>query len=105
MLKTKRKVSLLRFSPVFGPKSGEDQKKGGLHSDLVRFLAQNLVKTKTKKKSSVRFCPFVCSNFVLNLQRGGMPHFCIHFMLITLSWRQKRGTMAPWPPPKYAPAG
>ena len=30
-------------------KSGEDQKQG-LQSDLVRFLAQNQVKTKKEKK-------------------------------------------------------
>ena len=34
-----KKRSALKISPVFGPKLGEDQKKG-LHSTLVWFLAQ-----------------------------------------------------------------
>ena len=85
MLKTKRKLSLLRFSPVFGPKFGENQKP---------------------KKSFVRFCPFVCLNFVPNQQRGGgMPHFSIPFYsnyTILATQKGGDGTMAP---PKYAPAG
>ena len=42
-MKTRRKKSPLRISPVFGPKLGEDQKKR-LHSDLVRFGAKTLLK-------------------------------------------------------------
>ena len=53
-VKTKKKRSSLKFSPVFGPKIGEDQKKG-LHSNLVRFLAQDQV--KTKKRASLKFNP------------------------------------------------
>ena len=89
ILKTKRNVSLLRFSPIFGPKLGEDQKKrsslrfsSGFGPKLgedqklkkrfsLRFspvfgpkLGEDL-----KQKSSVTFCPFVCSNFEPNLQR------------------------------------
>ena len=45
-------IASLKFSPLFRPKLGEDQKKG-LHSNLVRFSAQNLV--KTKKKSFLKF--------------------------------------------------
>ena len=58
---TKRKISPLRISLFFCPKLGEDQKKKGLHSDLVWFLAEKYVRTKktNKKKalqSDVRFC-------------------------------------------------
>ena len=50
IMKTKRKISPLRISPFSFPKLVEDQKKG-LHSDLVRALAQNMVNTKKKKKN------------------------------------------------------
>ena len=47
--KTKnKKRSSLNFSQIFCPKSGEEQKKG-LQSNLVRFFAQNQVKSKKKK--------------------------------------------------------
>ena len=49
IMKTKRKISPLRISPFSCPKLGEDKKK--------RLL--------------VRFCPFLCSNFLLKLQIGG----------------------------------
>ena len=32
-----------------------------------------------------------------------MPQFCSLFYAILQSWRPKRGAMAQWPPPKYAP--
>ena len=44
IMKTKSKISPRRINPVFGSKLGElgeDQKKISLHSNLVRFLAQN----------------------------------------------------------------
>ena len=50
-MKTKKKISPLRISPFFCPKLGEDQ-KNGLHSILVRFLAQNYVKTKDIKRKN-----------------------------------------------------
>ena len=49
IMKIKRKISPLRISPFSCPKLGEDRKK--------RLL--------------VRFCPFLCSNFLLKLQIGG----------------------------------
>ena len=83
-------------------------KKKGLHSILIRFLAQNYVKIKQKKvknRSLPRFCPFVCSNFLPKLKRSWpCRNFAYYFMLIILSWRPKGGAMAPWPPPQYAPA-
>ena len=41
IVKTKMKNFPPRINPFFCSKSGEDQKKKGLHSNLVRFLAQN----------------------------------------------------------------
>ena len=35
------KIVLLKSSPIFRLKSGEEQKKKDLHSNLVRFFAQN----------------------------------------------------------------
>ena len=79
-------------SPFSCPKSGEDQKKGGLHLDLVRFLAQNWVKAK---KRGLR-PPFVSSK----LAQVTKAQFCTYYsMLIILSWRPKGGAMAQWPPP------
>ena len=40
IMHTKRKISPLRISSFFCPKLGEYQKKKGLHSDLVWFLAE-----------------------------------------------------------------
>ena len=81
-MKTKRKSSPLRFSPVFGQKLGEDQKKG-LHPDLVRFCAQT-------------FCP-------TNKGEGPFRNFAYCFMLVILYWRAEGGERA-WhhAPPKYA---
>ena len=74
-----KKRSPLKFSPVFGPKLHESQKKG--------------------------LCPpFLCSNPLPKLQKEGpCRNFAYYFMLIILSWRPKKG--GPWPnaPPKYAP--
>ena len=69
-VKTKKKRSSLKFSPVFGLKLGEGQKKG--------------------------LCPpFLCSNPRPNLQRKGpCCNFAYYFMLIILSWRPKGGA---WP--------
>ena len=102
--KTKKKTSSLKFSPVFGPKLGEDQKKEiGLHSSLVRFLA--------RKNIFTRFCPLVCSYFLPNLQKvgggggggGACRNFAYYSMLIILSWRPKGGALhhAPLNKPLY----
>ena len=47
-LKKKYKRSSLKLSPIFCPKIGEEQKKKDLHSNLVPFFAQNLMKSKKK---------------------------------------------------------
>ena len=96
IMKTKRKIFALRISSFSGLKLREDRKKS-LHSKLVRFLAQNYVKTK-KNRSLPRFCPFVCSNFLPKLQRGAMPRFCILFYAnytILATQRGGHGTMLP----------
>ena len=51
IMQTKRNRSSLIISPFSCPKLGEDQKKKGLHSDLVRFLAK-------KKKMVFTYCRF-----------------------------------------------
>ena len=89
--KTKKKPFLFRFSPVFGLKVGEDQKKG-LHSDLVR--GPKIGEDQKKNRSSLIFSPafgpkvgedqtqkkvfsqilFVCVlKLCAKLIRGGMP--------------------------------
>ena len=70
-----KKRSSLKFCPIFCPKSGEDQKKRGLHSIFLQFFAKIWVQANNK---GLRL-PFVCSNLLLNLQRRGMPQFCILF--------------------------
>ena len=75
-----KKRSSIRFNPVFGPKLGEDQNKKGLHSDSVRFCAQT-------------FCPSY---------KGGIPQFRILFYVNYTIPATQRGA---WnhAPPKYAP--
>ena len=67
-VKNKKKKSYsLRFSPVFGPKLGEGQKKVFAH----RLCAQT-------------YCP--------SYKGGAMPQFFTFYsMLIVLSWRSKGG--------------
>ena len=69
----------------FGSKLGENQKKG-LHSNSVRFLAQNWVKAKRKDLRQ----PLVCSNLLPKSQRGwGVLQFAYYSMLILLSFLHK----------------
>ena len=88
-----KKRSSLKFSPVVGPKLGEDRKKKGLHSNLVRFLAQKKVFAH----------PFYAQTFCSSYKGGTMPQFCIPFYAnyTILATQRER----PWPngPPKYAP--
>ena len=81
--KDRKKRSLLRFNPVFGPKLGEDQKKTSLQSDSVRLCAQTLCQT---------------------YKGGACRTFAYLSMLIILFWRPKGGVDGTKPPPKYAPA-
>ena len=79
-MKTKKKRSSLKFGPVFGPKLGEDQKKGLRPS-------------------------FQCSNPLPKLQRGDpCRDFAYHSLLLILSWRPKGGAWPNGPLCKYAPA-
>ena len=74
-MKSKKKSSSLKYSPVF---------------------AQNWVKAKNK---GLRL-PFVCSNLLPELQKGGGPcrNFAYYSMLIILTWRPKGGGHGPMPP-------
>ena len=72
---------------VFVPKISGRPKKD-LHSNLVRFLAQNWVKAKKKKDLNP---PFVRSNLLPKLQRGGMLQFCIPFHANYTIWQPKGG--------------
>ena len=79
----------------FCPKLGEDQKKKGLHSNLVRFLA--------KKRSSLTVSVLKLSAQVTN--GGPCYNFAYFSMLIIQSWRPKGGGAWPNAPLlKYAPA-
>ena len=67
-------------------------KKKGLHSNVDRFLAQTWVQAENK---GFRI-PFVRSNLMPNLQRGGaMPQFCILFYANYTILATQRG--GPWP--------
>ena len=106
IMKTKKNFSTQNQS-VFLPKIKGRPKKKGLHSILVRFLAQNYVKTKHKKLVCTQILSFCVLNFLPKLRRRWpCRNFAYYSMLIILSWRSKRGgghgTMAP-PPPKHAP--
>ena len=69
---------------------------------IFLFLRNNVTAASVKKRSSVRFCPFLCSNFLPKLQRGGgvggMPQFCILFYANYTILASQRGVMAPCPP-------
>ena len=90
IMKFKRKISSLGSSPFSCPKFGEDQKKG-LHSNLVRFLAQN----KSLHRDSVRlyaqtFCP--------SHKEGGhaaLLHTILRELYYLATQRGGHGTMPP----------
>ena len=102
IMKTKRKNSLLRFSPVFGPRLGGDQKK----RSSLRFSPAFCPKLgeDQKKRSSLRFSPVLCSNFLPKLQRrGAMPQFCVLLYANYTILATQRGGPLYHAPPKYAP--
>ena len=64
------RLHLCKFSPNFCPKLGEEQKKKGLHSNLVRIFTQSLnVTHKTSPLCDQTLCP-TCKG-------GGGP--CLNF--------------------------
>ena len=119
-VKSKKKgFHLVRFLAQNQVKSKKNKiNKKSLHSNLVRFFAQNQVKSK-KKRSSLKFSPissikprrnaqkipFEWSNLMPNLQRGGIPKFCLLFYAILQSWRPKRGAWHNGPPRRVASGG
>ena len=98
IMKTKRKMSPFRISPLSCPKLGEDQKKKkGLHSKLVWFWPK--ITQRPKKKVFTQILPFCVLKFSAQVTKGGaMPQFCIlfYFNYIILA-TQRGGAMAPWP--------
>ena len=103
IMKTKRKISSLGSSPFSCPKFGEEQKKKGLHSNLVRFLAQH----KSLHRDSVRLCAQTfCPSYKGGGGGGAMPHFCIQFYAnytILATQRGEHSTMPPLNTPPMLP--
>ena len=86
-MKTKKKFSL-KFSPVFGPRLGEDQKKNRSSLKCSPVFGQK------KNVFAHRFC---AQTFCQSYKGGGgaCHNFAYHSMLIILSWRPKGGANAP----------
>ena len=80
------KFSTLKFRPVFGPNL-----LAGIPFVCVCVL---------KPSAQLLRIPFVCSNLLPNLQKGGEPcrNFAYYSMQIILSWRPEEGAMAQCPP-------
>ena len=103
--RSKTEIVPPRSSPKFRPKSGEEQKKKGLHSNLVQIFAQNQVKSKNKaykrskayrKRTEHSLCmikPYA------QLAEGGP---CLNFAYFSMQFCNpgdpKGGAMAQWPP-------
>ena len=90
------KIVSPQISPIFCPNLGKDKKKG-LHLNLVRFFAQDLLQIKNKGFG----LPFVYLNLLPKLQRGGggMPQFCIPFCANYTILATQRVGQGPMPPP------
>ena len=106
IMKTIIKIFQPKTKSVFCPKLGENQKKNvfsqkkkGLHSNLVRYLAQNYVKAKTKVFSR-RFCiQTLCQSY-----KGRGYAAILHTILCYLYYPgDPKGGYGPMAPPKYAP--
>ena len=82
IMKTRRKISPLRISPVFGPKLGEEQKK----KVLTQILSVSVLKLSAQVTKGL-----------------AMPQFCILFYANYTILATQREGMAPCPHPKYAP--
>ena len=73
------KLSYSNFGPIFRPKSGEEQKKKGLHSNFVPFFAQIQVISSPKLDAQLAkggshtsiLLTFLCNFAILATQRGG----------------------------------
>ena len=81
--------------------NNEDQKWNFSTQNQSVFLPK--IRWRPKKRSSSRFCPFVCSNFLLKLKRGAMPQFCVRFYAnytILAIQRGGHGTMPPLNTPR-----
>ena len=88
----KKNFSTRKQSPFSRPKLVEDKKKG-LHSNLVRFLG---------RKIRV-FTEILSSNFLPKLQRG-VNAAILHTILRELYYpADPKGAHGTMPPPKYAP--
>ena len=99
IMKTRMKIFQPKTKSVFLPKIRRRQKKKGLHSNLVRFSAQNYVKAKKRSLPTV----FVLK-FSAHVTKGGaMPQFCILFYANYTILATQRGGHGPMAPPKYAP--
>ena len=88
IIKTKQKISPLKISPFSCPKFGEDHKKrkrsSFRFSPIFGPKLGEVQKTIKKKRTLVRFCPFLCSNFLPKLLKGGgaCSNFAYYSMLI-----------------------
>ena len=69
-----KKFFPLRISPFFCPKLGEDQKK-------VRFLVQNYMKTKHKKKGLYPDSVLLCAQTFCPSYKGGGHAAILHTIL------------------------
>ena len=103
ILKTKRRVSLFRFSPVFGVTVGEDQKK----RSSLRFspvFGLKLGKAHKQNKVFSHILSVCVFKLCAKLTKGGaMLHFCIPFYANYTILATQRG--GPWhyaPPSEYA---
>ena len=86
--------------------NGDQKKKVSTQNQSVSLPNIRWGPKKKEKRSLLRFCPFLCSNFLPKLQRRGpCRNFAYYSMLIILYWRLIGGGHGTVPPPplKYAP--
>ena len=78
--RTESEIVPPKISPIFCPKLGEEQKKKGLHSNLVRFFAQTWEQA-WEKRTKHTLC---VSNLMHNFQTGGGA--CINFAYFSIQF-------------------
>ena len=94
--RSESKIVPLKFSRIFRPKLGEEQKKKkGLHSNSVRFFAQTWVQP-LKNCTEHTLC--VIKAYAQLAKGRAVPQFCILFYAVLQSWRPKGGAIAQCPP-------